>query len=82
VRGDGAGAELVRVIRRISQARVRVVELDGETEELLRSDLYRLKAHLDEAMALGRDVLSEMAAKVAEQIRRAKLQLEKNSAAR
>jgi hypothetical protein len=81
VKGDGAGADLVRVIRRISQAQARVVEIDAETEALLRSDLYRLKAHLDEATALGRDVLSEMAAKVTEQISRAKLQLEKTPAA-
>jgi hypothetical protein len=82
VKGDGAGADLVRVIRRISQARARVVEIDAETEELLRSDLYRLKSHLDEAKALGRDVLNEMAGKVADQITRAKLQLEKMPAAR
>lgn len=81
VKGDGAGADLVRVIRRISQARARVVEIDAETEELLRSDLYRLKSRLDEAKVLGRDVLTEMAGKVADQIARAKLQLEKVPAA-
>lgn len=82
VKGDGAGADLVRVIRRISQARARVAELDAETEALLRSDLYRLKSHLDQALVLGRDVLAEMAAKVANQISRAKSQLEKMPAAR
>jgi hypothetical protein len=82
VKGDGAGADLVRVIRRISQAQARVVELDAETAKLLQSDLYKLKAHLDEAKALGRDVLSEMAAKVAEQIARAKSQLDKVTAMR
>ena len=70
------------MIRRISQAQARVVELDAETAKLLQSDLYKLKSHLDEAKALGRDVLSEMAAKVAEQIARAKSQLEKVAAAR
>lgn len=77
VKGEGAGAELIRVIRRISQARARVVEIDTETAELLRSELYKLKARLDEAHAVGRDVLTEMAAKVSEQIARAKAQLER-----
>jgi hypothetical protein len=77
VKGDGAGADLIRVIRRISQARSRVMEIDSELGELLRSDLYRLKSRLDEAHTLGRDVLSEMAAKVAEQIVRAKSQMER-----
>lgn len=77
VKGDGAGADLIRVIRRISQARARVLEIDGEMEELVRSDLFRLKSRLDEAHSLGRDVLKEMAAKVAEQIFRAKSHLER-----
>jgi hypothetical protein len=76
VKGDGAGADLIRVIRRISQARARVIEIDSEVEILLGSDLYRLKSRLDEAQAVGRDVLSEMAAKVAGQIARAKSQME------
>jgi hypothetical protein len=75
VKGDGAGADLIRVIRRISQARARVIEIDAEMEELVRSDLYRLKSRLDEARSLGRDVLTEMAAKVSEQITRAKSHL-------
>ncbi|MGA8034797.1 MAG: J domain-containing protein [Candidatus Acidiferrales bacterium] len=77
VKGDGAGADLIRVIRRISQARARVVEIDVEMEALVRSDLFRLKSRLDEAQSLGRDVLTEMAGKVSEQIARAKSHLER-----
>jgi hypothetical protein len=76
VRGDGPGAELIRVIRRISQARSRLAEMEAETQELLRSDLYQLKSRVDEAEAHGRDVLAEMIAKVDEQIADAKSRLE------
>jgi hypothetical protein len=80
VEGEGAGAELIRVIRRISQARARVAELDGEMEQLLHSDLYQLKSRLDEASKLGRDVLAEMTAKVEEQIEQARSHLAKSAA--
>ncbi len=76
VQGEGAGAELIRVIRRISQARGRLSEIEAEMQELLRSDLYQLKSRLDEALTLGRDVLKEMADKVEEQIAQANRRLE------
>jgi hypothetical protein len=76
VKGEGAGAELVRVIRRTSQVRSRLAEIEAETQELLRSDLYQLKSRVDEAEKSGRDVLKEMIAKVEEQIALAKQRLE------
>lgn len=75
VQGDGAGAELVRVIRRISQARGRLAEIEAEMQELLRSDLHQLKSRTDEARRHGRDVLAEMTAKVEEQIETARRRL-------
>lgn len=76
VEGEGPGAELVRVIRRISLARGRLSEIEAELQELCRSDLYQLKSRLDEAEQQGRDVLKEMIEKVAEQIEQAKRRLE------
>jgi hypothetical protein len=76
VQGEGPGAELVRVIRRISQARGRLAEIEAEMQEALRSDLHQLKSHLDEAKKHGRDVLKEMVAKVDDQIAQAKRRLE------
>jgi hypothetical protein len=75
VQGEGPGAELIRVIRRISQARGRLAEIEAELQELLRSDLYQLKSRLDEAQKHGRDVLKEMVEKVDEQIAQAKRRL-------
>jgi hypothetical protein len=75
VQGDGPGAELIRVIRQISQARSRLSEIEAETQEVLRSDLYQLKSRLDEAQKHGRDVLKEMIEKVDGQIAQAKQRL-------
>lgn len=76
VQGEGPGAELVRVIRRLSQARGRLTELEAELEQLVRSDLYQLKERVTEAEKYGRDVLKEMTAKVEEQIAHARERLE------
>jgi hypothetical protein len=76
VLGDGPGAELVRVIRRISQARSRLSEIEAEMGEILHSDLYQLKMRLDEAQKQGRDLLNEMVEKVEEQVRQARQHLE------
>lgn len=75
VQGEGAGAELIRVIRRISQARGRLSEIEAEMQELLRSDLYQLKSRIDEAQVHGRDVWKEMVDKVEEQIEQANRRL-------
>lgn len=82
VQGEGPGAELVRVIRRISQMRSRLAEMEAELQDLLRSDLFQLKSRLDEARGLGRDVLAEMVAKVDEQLEQAKQRLAKPGARR
>lgn len=76
VKGDGTGADLVRVIRGISQARSRLSEIEAELQELLRSDLNQLKARVDQAEQHGRDVLGEIVGKVDEQIAQVKRRLE------
>ncbi|HKV47965.1 MAG TPA: hypothetical protein VJN69_07730 [Candidatus Acidoferrales bacterium] len=73
--GDGPGAELIRVIRRISQVRGRLAEIEAESQALLRSDLYQLRTRVEEAAQLGRNVLKEMVEKTEEQIAEAKRRL-------
>ena len=73
--GDGPGAELIRVIRRISQVRGRLAEIEAESQALLRSDLCQLRIRVEEAMQDGRDVLKEMVTKADEQIAEAKRRL-------
>jgi hypothetical protein len=72
VNGNGPAAELVRVIRRISQIRLRLAEIDAEMQDLLRSELWLLKSRVEEAAESGRDLLSEMIANVDAQIAAAK----------
>jgi hypothetical protein len=76
VKGEGPGAELVRVIRRLSQARGRLAEIEAELQQMVRSDLYELKERVSEAEKYGRDVLKEMTAKVDAQIAQARDRLE------
>ena len=72
VEGEGPGAELVRVIRRISQGRSRLAEIEAEIQELVRSDLYQLKSRLDQTFDQGQDILRGMLENVNEQIAQAK----------
>lgn len=81
VKGEGPGAELVRVIRRLSQARGRLAEIEAELQRMMRSDLYQLKERVGDAEKDGRDVLREMTAKVDEQIAQARARLENPEAA-
>lgn len=76
VQGEGPGAELIRVIRRISQARGRLSEIEAELQELSRSDLCQLKSRFDEAQKEGGNVLAQMISKVEEQIAQARQRLE------
>ncbi len=68
VKGDGPGAELIRVIRKIAQAERRLVVIDKEIEKLEKSERFELKEKVDAAMAEGRDLLQEMAATLDAQI--------------
>jgi hypothetical protein len=72
VKGDGPGAELVRVIRKIAQVEDRLKAIDGEIARLEESDLYRLKREVDQAKKEGRDLLVEMAARVNRQVAEAR----------
>jgi hypothetical protein len=68
VKGEGPGAELVRVIRKIAQVEDRLKAIDAEIARLEESDLYRLKNQVDQAKEEGRDLLAEMAARVSQQV--------------
>lgn len=75
VKGEGPGAELVRVIRKIAQVEARLKAIDAEVARLEESDLYRLKTQVDQAEEEGRDLLAEMAARVDKQVAEARERL-------
>ena len=68
VKGEGPGAELVRVIRKIAQVKERLPTIEIEITQLKESDLYNLKIKVEEAEKERRDLLSEMAGQLDQQI--------------
>jgi hypothetical protein len=77
VAGEGTGVELVKVIRRIAQAKRRLSEIESELNEIMKSDLAVLKTRVDEGSKLGRDILAEMVSRVNMRINERQVQLRK-----
>jgi chromosome segregation ATPase len=76
VKGEGAGADLVRVIRKIAQAEERLRAIEIEVSQLKESDLYKLKTKVEEAEKEKRDLLAEMAKQLDKQIADARERLD------
>ena len=76
VKGEGIGAELIRIIRQISQARERVAAIEQELSALRQSEIALLKKQAEEREQEGRDLLAELATAVREEIERAKNEYE------
>jgi hypothetical protein len=74
VQGEGVGAELIRVIRKINQVKRRLTEIVYELKLLVDSDLAKLRAKAEEYDKLGRDLLAEMAKQIDLQILAARQQ--------
>ena len=79
VKGEGVGADLVRIIRKIALVRGRLSEIEAEIAQLHESDLYKLMMKVREAQQEGRDLLAEMVAKLDRQIADAKRHLREAS---
>lgn len=75
VQGDGIGAELIRIIRKIAQVEERLRMIKSEFRQLIQSDLYKLMRKVEDADREGRDLLAEMATKVEMQIAAARKRL-------
>jgi len=78
VKGEGPGAELVRVIRKIAQVEDRLKAIDAEMARLEETDLYQLKTQVDQAEEEGRDLLAEMAAGVDQQVAAARVRFRRS----
>lgn len=76
VKGEGAGAELVRVIRKAAQIKERLRIIQTKIREIKKSDLFKLKIQVDEADQKGRDLLAEMASHMDIIISQAKTRME------
>ena len=79
LRGEGIGAELIRIIRQISQARARILAIEREIAKLLESEIGKLKRDAEKVELQGRDLLHELATTVRQQIESLKSTFEKLS---
>jgi chromosome segregation ATPase len=68
VQGEGIGAELVRIIRQIHQAKKNISAIEQELSDLRASEIARLKGDAEVAEQKGRDLLAELAANLRGQI--------------
>jgi hypothetical protein len=75
--GDGTGAELVKVIRKVAQVKRRLGEIDAEFQKAKQSELFELKNRVDEGTKLGRDILGDMVASVNSRIGERRSELRK-----
>ncbi|MHB1458096.1 MAG: molecular chaperone DnaJ [Armatimonadota bacterium] len=75
VKGEGTGAELIRIIRKIAQIEGRLSQIEVEITETMKSDLYGLMESANKAEMIGRDLLADMADDVERQINTAKQRL-------
>ena len=72
VQGEGVGAELVRIIRQIHQARKNIAAIENELSSLRASEIAQLKQDVEKAEKEGRDLLAELEASVQVRIADAK----------
>jgi hypothetical protein len=77
--GEGIGAELVRVIRKIAQARRRLSDIGEELKLIMQLELAELKNRVEEGRSQGHDILAEMAKAVRLRIDKARSELTKLS---
>jgi hypothetical protein len=68
VHGEGVGAELVRIIRQIHQAKKNIAAIENELSSLRASEIAQLKRDVEVAQQDGRDLLAELAADVTNRI--------------
>lgn len=68
VQGTGVAADLVRVIRKISQARKRLAQIEEAIAQLRASAMAELMAKTEEYKKHGRDLLEELAQGVRKRI--------------
>jgi len=76
VKGDSIGDELVRAIRQISQVKRRLKELREERHAAEISELFELREKMHAEATAGRDMIKQIAARTAVQIRKSQRRLE------
>jgi hypothetical protein len=76
VKGDGAAADLQRVIRQIERIVKRLAQIESEVAELTSSEIAKLMATAETAKTKGRNLLAEMKKDVLHRIELARKEFE------
>lgn len=79
--GESVGAQLIRAIRRIAQAKRRLTDIGSEMASLAASPLSTLSRDAATAAAAGRDLLVEMADRLDAEVVAARLRLRRTAQA-
>ena len=79
VKGDGAAADLQRILLQIRQISKRLAEIEAEVAELTASEIALLMAKVEIAAAKGRNLLAEMKKDVLHRIELARKEFEEHS---
>ena len=74
--GDDIGADLIRIIRSVSQFKGRLKIIEKEIEELKETEMYQMMMQVQEAEKNGKDLLIELADKIESDIELAKERFE------
>jgi len=74
--GEGIGAELIRIIRQIAEAKKHIAAIEQELAQLRTSEIAKLRQDVEGAEQQGRDLLAELAVTVGEQVARARREYE------
>jgi hypothetical protein len=72
IAGEGAAAELLRITRQIQHAERDIANLDAERDALLGSEIAGLYVEAEAAAREHRDLLTELATSLREQIAEAR----------
>ncbi len=79
VKGDGAAADLQRVLRKIERIVKRLAQIESEVAELTSSEIAKLMATAETAKTKGRNLLAEMKEDVLHRIELARKEFEEHS---
>jgi hypothetical protein len=77
VESEGIGAELIRIIRQISQAKSSLAAIEQELAAIRQSEIALLRKHAEQRAQEGGDLLAELATAVQEQIARTEQEYER-----
>jgi len=79
VKGDGAAADLQRVLRQVERIVKRLAQIESEVAELTSSEIAKLMATAETAKTKGRNLLAEMKEDVLHRIELAQQEFEEHS---